>query len=127
MSQIGEKYSQKKETSLRKKETFLSKIIVQMYVSIQFFKIDNTKPIKLEQIKVRKFLNKVLVFGSKKWQQLITKQNYQIELLNLKKELELLKSSIDSKVQLVENQKQIDLNTKCLATNLLSFESTSAA
>ena len=39
-------------------------------------------------------------------------QNHQIELLNLKKELEFLKSSIDSKVQLVENQKQIDLNTK---------------
>lgn len=70
--------------------------------------IDDKAQVKAND-EVKKYIEQIKLLENDK---LRAEQNHQIELLNLKKELELLKSSIDSKVQLVENQKQIDLNTK---------------
>lgn len=100
------KISERYEKELKTKDNELLKLNVEKE---QLNKSIEDKASIIVNNEVSKYVSKINELENEK---IKLEQSYQIELLNLKNEIQNLKSLIDSKVQLVENQKSMDLQNQ---------------
>lgn len=75
----------------------------------ELIKSINDKASIIANEEVKQYIEKINNLQSEKLKQ---DQSYQIEIINLKNEIQTLKSSLDDKVKVVENQKIVDLKTQ---------------